>query len=82
MNPVVQSCFLTKNALTKMANKIEKNGCVYAKQQTKTLAQDMRISFHTKSWYGLESLFKDLPVSSFCPKKLHLIRVFISKMYY
>ena len=73
--------FLAKFALTKMANIKDKMSASiqnHEKQQTKILAQDMFTSSHSKSWYGLDSFFKELPISSFGTEKLHLMQLFTS----
>ena len=79
-NRVNQSCFLMRNGLTKMASIIVKTTASmpnHEKQQTKILAQDLYISFRTKSWYGLESPSMELPTSEF-----HSMRTFTSKTFY
>ena len=82
---VGQDSFPTRNGLTKMTNVIVKTTAStlnHEKQQTKTLAQDLCISFHSKSWYGLESPSMELPTSLFCPRKCHSMRTFTSKTFY
>ena len=51
----------------------------HEKQQTKVLAQDLYTSSNSKSWYGLESLFKELPTSSFCPPETSFYAPFYIK---
>jgi len=57
------------------------NDCVYAELR-EAANKDFGTISHSKSWYGLESLSKVLPTCSFCPRKLHLMQLFTSKMYY
>ena len=65
MKHAVQSCFPKKNGLTNTTNinnKTTASMLNHKKHQIKTLVQDLYISFHTKSWYGLELLLMELHV--------------------